>query len=405
MLRKILSLSVVGAAALAAPHRALAQAAASRPAGGAPAPAATQPAAPPRPVMAAPQQRFMRRAAGFINNASQREDQRRNVIDAPDGGIARMSDLIRFSVVEGHLQSEWVGKTTSRQPRRMRIEGSDATWLINHIATTTGAFYSVTRYLFDGPEDDFWMVQFSTQEGLGNTTIIAQGGETCDLISLAFTQVPTGITLMLNERGINRRRMITASDLDELRRKHPDEACRYFLPLLRAMTGQPILRPGAGDVYRVFTDIPADVAVTHRIDALLPALGSADPAERDRATAALTALGRPGVLAALRYDADLLLPEQRTRLQNLVTKQTVLAFEDPTREAADVNFLVECLEDEDVAVRTRAKALLEQVLGRKIEFDPAGPPAKRATVAAAIRVDLAHTAADRRDLDKPLQLP
>jgi hypothetical protein len=381
----------------------LAQAPASRPTS-APAPT-TQPAAPPRPALAGPQQRFIRRAAGFINNASQREDQRRLVIDAQDGGMARMSDLIRFSVVDGRLESEWVGKSTNRQPKRMRIEGSDATWLVNHIATTTGAFYSVSRFLFDGPEDDFWMVQFSTQEGLGNTTLIAQGGETCDLLSLAFTQAPTGLTLMLNERGVNRRRMITVTDLDELRRKHPDEACRYFLPLLRSITGQPILRPGAGDVYRVFTDIPADPAVTHRIDELLPALGSADPAERDRATAALSALGRPGALAALRYDTDLLLPEQRTRLQNLVTKQTVLGFEDPTKEAGDVNFLVECLEDEDLAVRTHAKALLEQVLGRKIEFDPAAPPDKRATVAAAIRVDLAHTAADRRDLDKPLQLP
>jgi predicted nucleotidyltransferase len=111
------------------------------------------------------------------------------------------------------------------------------------------------------------------------------------------------------------------------------------------------------------------------------------------------------VLAAIRYDTELLLPEQRTRLQNVVAKQTVLGFEDPTKEAADVNFLVECLEDEDLAVRTRAKGMLEQVLGRKIEFDPAAAPEKRATVAAAIRVDLAHTAADRRDLDKPLQLP
>jgi hypothetical protein len=355
--------------------------------------------------MAPAQQRFQRRAAGFINNASQREDQRRNVADAPDGGIARMSDLIRFSVVEGRLVSEWVGKSTNRQAKRMRIEGSDATWLINHIATTTGAFYSVTRFLFDGPEDDFWMTQFSTQEGLGNMTLIAQGGETCDLISLAFTQAPTGITLMLNERGMNRRRMLTVTDLDEFRRKHPDEACRYLLPLLRTMTGQPILRPGAGDVYRVFPDIPADPAVTHRIDEILPALASSDPTERDRATAALNALGRPGVLAAIRYDTELLLPEQRTRLQNVVAKQTVLGFEDPTKEAADVNFLVECLEDEDLAVRTRAKGMLEQVLGRKIEFDPAAAPEKRATVAAAIRVDLAHTAADRRDLDKPLQLP
>jgi hypothetical protein len=353
------------------------------------APAATQPTAAARPPA----------APAFSANASQREDQFKDVIDAPDWGTVRIADLIHFSLVDGRLESEWVGKSTNREPKRMRVEGSDATWLLNHVATTNGAFYSLKRFLFEGHEEDFWMVEFNTQEGLGTTTVIAQGGDACDVAGLAYSQSPTGITLMLTRRGVNRRRLITAPDLDELRRKHPNEACWYLLPILRQMTGQPILRPGGGDVYRVFTDIPADPAVTAQIDQLLPALAATDAQERDRATLALYALGRPGALAALRYDTESLIPEQRTRLQTLVARNAPLALDDPAAAARDPNFLIECLEDRDPAVRTGAKTLLEQALGHKVDFDPAAPADRRAAAATTLRTTYAHTTLERQTLE------
>jgi hypothetical protein len=357
----------------------------------------TRPATTTQPTAAAPARGPA--APAFSTNNSQREDQYRILDEASDWGTVRIADLIHFSVVDGRLESEWVGKSTNRQPHRMRVAGSDASWLVNHVATTSGAFYSLKRFQFEGHEDDFWMAEFSTQEGLGSTTLIAQGGDSSDVSGLAYTQAPTGVTVMLSQRGVNRRRMITAADLDELRRKYPDETCWYLLPLLRQMTGQPILRPGGGDVYRVFADIPADPAVTRQIDQLLPALAATDPQERERATAALNALGRPGALAALRYDAESLIPEQRTRLQAMVSRNATLGVTDPAAAAKDGNFLIDCLEDEDAAVRTRAKTLLEHVLGHKVDFDPDAPPDRRAAAASAIRTTYAHTAIERRALD------
>jgi hypothetical protein len=338
-------------------------------------------------------------APAFSAHAGQRKDELDAVTEAPDWGTMRLTDLIRFSLVDGRLESDWVGKSTNRQPKRLHIEGSDATWLINHVATTSGAFYALKRFYFEGHEDDFWNVEFSTQEGLGSTTVMAQGGDSCDVGVLAYKQDPTGVTLMLTRRGANRRRMITATDLDELRRKYPNETCWYLLPVLRQMTGQPILRPGGGDVNRVFTDIPADPAVTKQIDQLLPRLAASDAAERDRATTALNDLGRPGSLAALRYDTESLIPEQRTRLQTLIARNAPLGIEDPAAAAKDPNFLIECLEDDDAAVRTRAKALLEQVLGHKVDYDPAAPADRRAAAATALRTIYAHTALEHRDLE------
>ena len=338
-------------------------------------------------------------APAFSANADQRKDDLNAVLEAPDWGTMRLTDLIRFSVVEGRLESDWVGKSTNRQPKRLRMEGSDATWLINHVATTSGAFYSLKRFYFEGHEEDFWTVEFSTQEGLGSTTVMAQGGDSCDVAGLAYKQDPTGVTLMLTRRGANRRRMLTAADLDELRRKYPNETCWYLLPVLRQMTGQPVLRPGGGDVYRVFTDIPADPAVTKQIDQLLPRLAASDAAERDRATVALNDLGRPGALAALRYDLESLIPEQRTRLQTLIARNAPLGIEDPAAAAKDPNFLIDCLEDDDPAVRSRAKALLEQALGHKVDYDPAAPAPRRAVAATAIRTTYAHTTLEHQDFE------
>ena len=278
-------------------------------------PAATSRTDPPAPRQlrpAAAARAAQRQAApAFSSNAEQRKDQLDAVLEAPDWGTMRITDLIRFSVVDGRLESDWVGKTTNRQPKSLHIQGSDATWLINHVATTSGAFYQLKRFYFEGHEDDFWMVQFNTQEGLGSLSVIAQGGDSSDIAALAYNQLPTGVTLTLARRGVNRPRTfpLDAADLLDLRRKHPNETCWYLLPILRQMSGQPILRPGGGDVYRVFTDIPADPAVTKQIDQILPRLAADDAQERDRATVALNDLGRPGALAALRYDPDALIPE------------------------------------------------------------------------------------------------
>lgn len=366
----------------------------------------TRPAGTTQPAAAAARAAQPQAAPAFSANAGQRKDELNAVLEAPDWGAMRLTDLIRFSVVDGRLESDWVGKSTNRQPKRLRIDGSDATWLINHVATTSGAFYALKRFYFEGHEDDFWIVEFNTQEGLGSITVVAQGGDSSDIAALAYNQFPTGVTLTLTRRGINRPRTLPleAADLLDLRRKHPNETCWYLLPVLRQMSGQPILRPGGGDVYRVFTDIPADPAVTKQIDQILPRLAADDAQERDRATVALNDLGRPGALAALRYDTDVLIPEQRTRLQTLIARNAPLGIEDPAAAAKDPNFLIDCLEDDDPAVRAGAKSLLEKTLGHKVDFDPAAPSDRRAAAATAIRTTYAHTTLERRTLENfPVQ--
>ena len=183
---------------------------------------------------------------------------------------------------------------------------------------------------------------------------------------------------------------VNSVDLFRLRSEQPEALRRFLLPALGKLTDQPILRPGASDVYRLFSQIPADPKVTARLLALLPGLTSEESEARDRATKDLFALGRAGALAAMRFDPELLVPEQATRLGELIMAHSRMTLEDPAEAAKDVYFLIDCLEDEERAVRLAASEALEKMLSRKIGFDADGAVSVRRAFAEALRARVAR---------------
>src|SRR5206468_617377 len=83
------------------------------------------------------------------------------------------------------------------------------------------------------------------------------------------------------------------------------------IPLLGKFSDLSWLRPGASDVYSVFTEIAADPQTTARIDELLPDLDSDAFHVRDAAGKQLLEMGPPAVLAALRKHPAELSSEQQ----------------------------------------------------------------------------------------------
>jgi hypothetical protein len=248
------------------------------------------------------------------------------------------------------------------------------------------------------------MITFSFQQGVNVTTVYAQGGDANEVMRLYYTQQNNNVMFNLSGYENNRMRQIltaSATDLHHLRNDHPDEVRRYLAPLLRKITGQPVLQPGPGDVYRVFTAIPADPAVVARIESLLPGLTSLNPDERERATKSLRDLGPAGALAALRFDSDGLSPEQANRLNDMVALHTRLTLPDPAEAVKDTSFLIDCFEDDDLAVRVAAKDAVERALGAKVEFDPKAPAPQRAAAGDALRRKLAKDAAAKNPPDAP----
>jgi hypothetical protein len=371
-------------------------------------PATTQPTAAGKVVPAAKLQvarAVAIRAVAVQNNIkAQREQQKKSIMNIPDGGSFKLTDLVHFSMVDGRLKGEWVGNSFPMGPtKRIKIEGSDATWLVNRFNNGANPYFNLTRYDFDGPGDGFWMSQISCQEGMNVTSMYAQGAENCDIAQLSFVQQPNIVTINLYGVQNNLRQNVLnahAQDLQQLRNEHPDEVSRHLIPILRQMTGQPLLRPGSGDVYRVFTSIPADPAIVQKIESYLPAMTSIDPIERDKAMKSLRELGDAGALAALRFDPDLLLPEQFNRLNALVALHSRMIIEDPAQTLKDPNFLIDCFEDDDLRVRVAAKAALEKVFDHAVEYDPNAPASKRTAAAEMIRRKLEQVAAHRRIVEE-----
>jgi hypothetical protein len=195
----------------------------------------------------------------------------------------------------------------------------------------------------------------------------------------AYVQEDCALTrTLLTARGEN---------LEQMAGAHAEEVERYFAPLLRKVSRTNLLGPGAADVYAAFPSISADDGIISRVQQLLPALDSPDVSEREKATRDLAILGRPAILAFMRWDDARLSPEQNARLRQLVQSHRRRA-QSVESARTDVTFLAECLADDDLAVRVAAKHAIEAILHREIGFDPALDLEQRAAAVDELRVSL-----------------
>jgi hypothetical protein len=261
---------------------------------------------------------------------------------------------------------------------RIDVPGSDATWVVNRRAVRVvgaaapNSYLYLTRYDFDAPDDQPW--RSSVTVGPKTVTFASYAGEGRDQVAIRLTQ--SGGTLRFSVSSVNPAGVrvtpvnLAATSLAQLQSEHPDEVRKHLAPLLRALTGRSLFRHGAADVYRIFESIPADQAVARKLEELLVRLDGDAFAVRDKATAELAALGPAGVLAALRRDNNDLAPEARNRVLHFLAAHSTLTPADVARARADRSFLIDCLDDDDPAVRAAARAQLEKLLARPIPFDP-----------------------------------
>ena len=179
---------------------------------------------------------------------------------------------------------------------------------------------------------------------------------------------------------------LTASDLLQLHADNPEAVRKYLVPMFVGMTGRNVLRPGAADVYSVFSEIPADPTAAGSVAKLLPALDSELFSYRDAASIDLAKLGTPGVLAALRLNRERLSTEQKARIDSFLATERRRSLDDPTTMRKDIGFLLDALEDDDRMVRLAAKASLEAVTGHRVDFDVSLPAEKRGDAIDTVRL-------------------
>jgi hypothetical protein len=196
----------------------------------------------------------------------------------------------------------------------------------------------------------------------------------------------TNVTLQVRELARGRRAVVLsmeAADLAQIRRERPTEVRTYLEPMLIEICGgRNPLHPQAGDVYRAFESIPADSAATERVKRIVDTFDALEPSIREAASAQWNQLGRAEVLAAARLDRTELSAEQSLRLDAFIARHSTVT--DIAAARRDPLFLIDCLEDEDRAVRAAALIRLRQTTHQPIDFDIDAPREQRAAAAAAL---------------------
>ena len=314
----------------------------------------------------------------------------------------KWSDLLKLSVRDGQLVVDVLpdADTASlvRADRRIvaEIEDSPAVWTlstagrvwIDSMHTIPSCHFSAWSWYDRGkPGNRVFPAMIRITPTEKTFVGIATEGDGELQITCTLRGTEQGVDLRVERVGggpRNRVVSVHADDVMRLLEQKPAAVRSYLVPLLTALAGTNPLRPQAGDVYRAFPEIPADPEVVGKADALLPRLESPDAEDREAASAALEALGSPGVHAAMKLDRAHLSPEQASRLDRLVAAHSIFA-PDAAKARSDPGFLLDCLDDADRAVRSAAQHALEKLLGKPIDYSPDLPKAKRAEAIAGIR--------------------
>jgi len=306
----------------------------------------------------------------------------------PMGGRFKLSDLVTLTIENGKLKAP-IGQA-ARVPggeRRIEMEDMGGQWKMNYMlvqGAQQSEYLMLTRYDFDSFADfGIWCINFYSHS-LGTVSISALAGNNEKTISLYSG--PTGVRLTITDlpqRGVPVVNAMAAS-MEELRSKYPKEVRQYVRPILQRLGGHDVLGVKAADVYRAFPQIHPDENTRKRVDELVAALDAAGAEQREKASAALAAMGAPAVLAALRLDGSLLAPEQQARLSAFIKQHDEQRAMDPEKARRDPVFLISCLEFEDPKARAAAKDALVELLGKPVSFDVNAPPAARAAAADAI---------------------
>jgi len=322
--------------------------------------------------------------AQFVSGTN-RESTKAAVANYRLHGTLSLNQLLHIRTHEGLLAPELLADLPVNESVRVEIEASDAVWVVRNRNIGTG-YLTVTRYDFDAPPDALWSVSLTMRNNY--IAIYGQTGDGASGTRARLTQTNKSLRLSITQadEGIQKNLIAaTADSVQQLQAEQPDALRRYIAPALRLISGHYLLRPGPTDVYRLFPGIPPAPKAVRELEGLLIRLDAADYTEREEASRALTTVGKPVILAAVRRSKADLSEEARNRLDAFLAGQTSLSIEDVPASREDPYLLLDCFEDEDPAVRAAAHSRLAVVLGATIDFNPSADAAARSKAVEQVR--------------------
>jgi hypothetical protein len=303
-----------------------------------------------------------------------------------------LRQFLSLEVRGGALAAELLADLPVRNElTRVEVKDSDALWTVRKrvIGNLNNVYLTVVRYDFDASPEALWSTTLTLRSGY--FAISAVQGNNYDGTRVRITQSNGSLSFTCSriDRGVQKSVLVaSALSLRQLQAEHPQEVRRYLDPMLFSLAGRHLLRPGAADVYRVFTAVGPDPQTARALEKVVRDLESDSFEKREHATKELHEMGEAGVLAAMRRDNRDLSPEARSRIDNFIATHATLTLDELGAAAKDPVFLLDCMDDDNLAVRVAAKEALEKRLERKVDFDPSVDRAARAAAVDALRSQL-----------------
>jgi hypothetical protein len=307
-----------------------------------------------------------------------------------------ITDIVRFSEDRGLLIADWPMLRSGPVAGRVPIIDFPGQAIIKCFASQKfpTAIYPSFEY-YDLTQPDFVCRHLQILSSSSRLTVV-QDSESIDRFqSVSLLEIirpiddpPITMRVQILQNGKPQLNLVlSAPTLDILRHEHPDEFEQYLRPMFRAFHQEKavfwmddrIAWQVLADHWHPAPDLPS------RVMAIVAQLNSPDFAQRQQAQKALHSLGEPAALFLHTRTRDGRTPEQTARIDEFLADYFTLTDEETKKLGHDVNFLLNCLANDDVELRTAALSRLDSVLGRKIEYKLDQPPAERTLAIEQLR--------------------
>jgi hypothetical protein len=186
---------------------------------------------------------------------------------------------------------------------------------------------------------------------------------------------------------------LSAATLSELRYRYPFECEEYLRPMMREFQQEAaVFSVDDRIAWQVMASdwiIPPDLA--QRVQPLVEQLNSSDFSQREQAQASLHQIGEPAALFLHFADRKGWSAEQSARIRKFLAEFFVLTDDQVSKLTRNVDFLLDCLVNDDPALRAAALKHLDRVLGRQIEYKLDQPLEDRLQAVERLRRQLTQT--------------
>jgi hypothetical protein len=325
-------------------------------------------------------------------------------VSLPDLPTCSITQVIHFSESQGLLVTDWPILSRGPVEGRLSLNELPGVARIGCIARQRPNPYIAPTFEywdFTNPDQITRHLQVLSSPGLLSVVQAWENDDdtyikTVSLLENLINPDPDPVTLRVQimQQGQPQTNVaLSAATLSDLRYRYPFECEEYLRPMFREFHQEAAVFSVEDRIaWQVMASdwiAPPDLA--QQVEPLVGQLNSSDFSRREQAQASLHQIGEPAALFLHFADRKDWSAEQSARIRKFLAEFFVLTDGQVTKLTRNVDFLLDCLVNDDPALRAAALKHLDRVLGRQIEYKLDQPLEDRLQAVERLRRQLTQT--------------